>query len=136
MKGKKALFVKGQGVLVTSEEFKELRMESQKAKDATEEKKKENVAKKVARDAEKAAAVADKQVKLDKYVVDVAAWETRCAKLLSKGAKKGKLPKKPPCSMCSIAPTVSEEDMEDFRGDLSSIKMDTEGEESDGEDGM
>jgi hypothetical protein len=142
-KGKKALFVKGQGVLVMSEEFKELRMESQKAKDATEEKKNENAAKKVARDAEKAAAVADKQVKLDKYVVDVAAWEARCAKLLSKGAKKGKLPKKPPhpthCrqkARASIAPTVSEEDIEDFRGDLSSIKMDTEGEESDGEDGV
>jgi hypothetical protein len=140
-KGKKALFVKGQGVLVTSEEFKELRMESQKAKDATEEKKKENAAKKVAREAEKAAAVADKQVKLDKYVVDVAAWEARCAKLLSKGAKKGKLPKKPPHPTCSrqkarvsIAPTVSEEDIEDFRGDLSGIKTDTEGEESDGED--
>jgi hypothetical protein len=94
MKGKKALFVKGQGVLVTSEEFKELRMESQKAKDVTEEKKNENAAKKVARDAEKAAAVADKQAKLDKYVVDVAAWEARCAKLSSKGTKKGKLPKK------------------------------------------
>jgi len=38
-KGKKVLFVKGQGMLVTSEEFKERRVESQKAKDATEEKK-------------------------------------------------------------------------------------------------
>jgi hypothetical protein len=128
-------------VLVTSEEFKELRMESQKSKDVSEEKKKENVAKKVAREAEKAVAVADKQVKLDKYVVGVAAWEARCVKLLSKGAKKGKLPKKPPHPMCSrwkarvsIACTVSEEDIEDFRGDLSSIKTDTEGEESDGED--
>ena len=98
-KGKKALFVKGQGVLVTSEEFKKRRMESQKAKDATEEKKKENAAKKVAKEAEKAAAVADKQAKLDKYMVDVAAWEVRCAGLLSKGTRKGKLPKKPPHPM-------------------------------------
>ena len=140
-KGKKSLFIKGQGVLVTSEEFRERRMESQKVKDVTEEKKKENAAKKVAKEAEKAAAVADKQAKLDKYAVDVAAWEARCAKLLSKGAKKGKLPKKPPHptrsrrkARVSIAPTVSEEDIEDFRGDISGIKMDTEAEESDGED--
>ena len=140
-KGKKALFVKGQGVLVTSEEFKERRMESQRAKDVTKEKKKENAAKKVAKEAEKAAAVADKQAKLDKYAVDVAAWEARCAQLLSKGAKKGKLPKKPPHptrsrqkTRVSIAPTVSEEDIEDFRGDFSGMEMDTEGEESDGED--
>ena len=141
MKGKKALFVKGQGVLVTSQEFKELRMESQKAKHATNEKKKETAAKKVAKEAEKAAAAADKQAKLDRYVVDVAAWEARCAMLLSKGAKKGKLPKKPPHptrsrrkARVSIAPTVSEEDIEDLRGDFSGIEMDTEGEESDGED--
>ena len=74
-------------------------MESQKAKGATEEKKNENAAKKVAKEAEKAAAVAEKQVKLDKYVVDVAAWEARCARLISKGTKKGKLPKKPPHPM-------------------------------------
>ncbi len=139
-KGKKVLFVKGQGVLVTSEEFKEQRVESQKAKDATKEKKKETVAKKVAKEAEKAAAVADKQAKLDKYVVGVADWEARCVELLSKGAKKGKLPKTPPHpthsrqkARVSIAPTVLE-DIEDFRGDLSGIKMDTEGEVSDGED--
>ena len=55
--------------------------------------------------------------------------------------KKGKLPKKPPHPMCSrrkakvsIAPTVSEEDTEDFRGDISGIKTDTEGEGLDGED--
>ncbi len=140
-KGKKALFVKGQGVLVTSEEFKERRSESQRAKDATEEKKKENAAKRVAKEAEKAAAVADKQAKLDNYAVDVAAWEARCAKLLSKGTKKGKLPKKPPHptrsrrkARVSIAPTALEEDIEDFIGDRSGIKTDTEGEESDGED--
>jgi len=85
--------------------------------------------------------VADKQAKLDKYMVDVAAWEARCAMLLSEGAKKGKLLKKPPHPTCSrqkarvsIVPTVSEEDIEDFRGDLSGIKTDTEGEESDEED--
>ena len=140
-KGKPALFVKGQGALVTSEEFKERRMESQKAKDASEEKKKENAAKRVEKEAVKAAAVAEKQAKLDKYVVDVAAWEARCAMLLSKGMKKGKLPKKPPHPMrgrrkarVSIAPTVSEEDTEDFRGDISGIKTDSEGEGSDGED--
>ena len=140
-KGKPALFVKGQGVLVTSEEFKERRMESQKSKDASKEKKKENAAKKVVKEAAKAAAVAEKQAKLDKYVVDVAAWEARCAMLLSKGTKKGKLPKKPPHPMhgrrkarVSIAPTVSEEDTEDFRGDISGIKTDSEGEGSDGED--
>ena len=49
-------------------------MESQRAKDVTKEKKKENMAKKVAKEAEKAAAVADRQAKLDKYAVDVAAW--------------------------------------------------------------
>src|SRR5258706_508784 len=140
-KGKKALFVRGQGVLVTSEEFKERRSESQRAKDATEEKKKENAAKRVAKEAEKAAAVADKQAKLDNYAVDVAAWEARCAKLLSKGTKKGKLPKKPPHptrsrrkARVSIAPTALEEDIEDFIGDRTGIKTDTEGEESDGED--
>ena len=139
-RGKKALFVKGQGVLVTSEEFKERRAESQRAKDVTEEKKKETVAKKVAKEAAKAAAAADRQTKLDKYMVDVAAWEARCANLLSKGAKKGKLPRKPPHptrgrrkARVSIASTVSEEGIEDFRGDLSGIQTDTEGEESDGE---
>jgi len=128
-------------VLVTSEEFKERRVESQKTKNATEEKKKENAAKKVAKEAEKAVTVADKQAKLDRYVVDVTAWEARCAKLLSKGMKKGKLPKKPPHPTCSrqkarvsIAPTVSEEDIEDPRGDLNGIEMDTEDEELDGED--
>lgn len=75
--------------------------ESQKAKDATEEKKKENVAKGVAEEAEKVTAVADKQVKMDNCVVDVAAWEVRCVKFLSKGTKNSKLHKKPPHLTCS-----------------------------------